>query len=106
MKQVRVTVQEYVTVEGELSDTKEWQDQETYWAKLVPVNVDGQAKFQQAGYSQVDKILRFNYTLELNLSDYRFKIGDTIYTPVAPPDKRNMLSRARTEIPVRVDNNV
>ena len=104
MKEVRVTIQEYTVTEGDFGDTKEWVDGETYWAKLVPVGVNGQAQYQQAGYSNVDRILRFNRGLDLNMADYRYKIGDTLYEAIAPPDRRNMLSRERTEVAVKVIN--
>ena len=98
---VRVTVQNYVEVEDPLGTTKEWQDLETYWGTKGIIGVDGQEKFQNIGYSDVDFYITFSHEIALNLSDYRLKINGKYYELVKPPTTRGVLSRRKTIVAVK-----
>lgn len=103
MKRVdtRVTLQEYTEVDDPLGTVREWQDVETYWAKKIYISIDGRAKFEQIGHSNIDFYLRFNYRLDLELSKHRFKIDGKIYEVISPPEHRQAISRVITKIAVK-----
>ena len=102
----RVVIQEFKTVEGELSDTKKWVDVLYLNGALTTVSTNGQANYQQLRNSDTTYILEFAGKVKVNLSDFRFRIlGEGYYKPIEPPKHLGHIKK-KTRIAVEVVTDV
>ena len=80
----RVRVQERTTDEKATGVTRSWTDVVTRWGRLVLVNLDGRARYEQVGYSNVTHQIIFRGKLDLSLAKTRFVVQGKVYEPVDP----------------------
>lgn len=60
---------EQVASSGPHGDVTDWALQQTRRARVIPVTVEGKAKYQQAGYSEVEAKILFRNMPDIELDD-------------------------------------
>lgn len=80
----RIRVQERIIDETPTGVKRTWQDKETRWGRMVLIGLDGRAKYEQVGYSNVTHKLILRGNLDLSLADTRFIWRNKVYEPIEP----------------------
>ena len=85
----KVWLQEYQEIQDPMGTTKEWNDKKRLSCRKVGISVEGQERFQQIGYSEVQNYFQFPYRIRLSLSKNRLREelpdGNSIYYEIIRP---------------------
>ena len=87
----RIWLQEYEEIEDPMGITKEWNDDKRLPCRKCSIDAEGQAEFEQIGYSEVQNYFQFPYKIDLSLSDNRFREvlrdgSSKYYEIIKPPE--------------------
>ncbi len=80
----KVTIEKVETTKDAHGRYEEWEEEKQVWARVTEVSVEGQAEFEQIGYSDVSKKIEFAYPVDIELEGYRIKYNGRIYEIVKP----------------------
>jgi len=80
----RIRVQERITETTATGVKRFWRDKEVRWGRMVLIGLDGRAKYEQVGYTNVSHNLILRGSLDLSLSKIRFIWRNRIYEPIEP----------------------